>query len=215
MAVVAIPGQVIGKISTHLSGPGTHVADSKIYASIIGSVSIIPTSTSTGKPMLTIPRSPSSATTKELAGAHKSETLPAVGDVAICRVIRVQQRQAVCSIVVVNPTADFGSTLGNMPHISSALDEVHFQAVLRREDVRLTEKDRIVMNDMFRVGDLIKAQVINLGDERSFYISTAGNEYGVIMARSEKGNPMVPRSWKDMMDSETGKVELRKVARPS
>lgn len=212
MTTVAIPGQVIGQILSHLSGPGTHVADSKIYASIIGPVTTIPKSHSSNKPTLAILRS--ALLTQEGENEDKDETLPGVGDVVICRVIRVQQRQAVCSIVVVNPIPDSPAP-ANLPHIPTTIDEVRFQAILRREDVRLTEKDRIAMNDMFRVGDFIKAQVINLGDERSFYISTAGNEYGVIMARSENSHPMVPRSWKDMMDSETGKVELRKVAKPS
>lgn len=70
------------------------------------------------------------------------------------------------------------------------------------------------MNEMFRVGDIVKASVISLGDERSYYISTAGNEFGVIIARSEVGNPMVPASWKEMKDTITGKGETRKVAKP-
>lgn len=212
MTSVAIPGQVLGETSTHLAGPGTHITDSKIYASIIGLVTTIPTSNSPGKPILTISRS--SSTTVKDTGASKNETLPAVGDSVVCQVTRVQQRQALCSIVVVNPTMN-QETLSSLPHIPSTGDEIRFQAVLRREDVRLTEKDRIVMNEMFRVGDFITAQVINLGDERSFYISTAGNEYGVVLARSENGSALVPRSWKDMVDSKTGKAELRKVARPS
>ncbi|KAL9624178.1 MAG: hypothetical protein Q9160_001700 [Pyrenula sp. 1 TL-2023] len=212
MASVAIPGQVLGETSTHLAGPGTHITDSKIYASIIGLVTTIPTSIPSGKPTLSISRS-SSTPVKDTV-AIKNETLPAVGDSVVCQVTRVQQRQALCSIVVVNPTLD-QAFFSSLPHIPTKADEIRFQAVLRREDVRLTEKDRIVMNEMFRVGDFIAAQVINLGDERSFYISTAGNEYGVILAKSESGSALVPRSWKDMLDSKTGKSELRKVARPS
>ena len=57
--------------------------------------------------------------------------------------------------------------------------------------------------------------MISLGDERSYYISTAGNELGVIIARSEAGNAMVPASWKEMKDVVNGKGESRKVAKPA
>jgi exosome complex component CSL4 len=94
-------------------------------------------------------------------------------------------------------------------------DERQFQAVLRREDVRTHEKDKIVMNDMYRVGDIVRATVISLGDERNYYINTAGNELGVVVATSEAGNAMVPTSWREMKDVVTGRGENRKVAKPS
>lgn len=65
------------------------------------------------------------------------------------------------------------------------------------------------------MGDIVKAVIIGLGDERSYYISTAGNDFGVVVARSEAGNPLVPASWKEMKDVKTGKGEMRKVAKPS
>jgi len=54
-----------------------------------------------------------------------------------------------------------------------------------------------------------------LGDERSYYLSTARNELGVVMAVSEeRGNQMVPVSWREFEDLETGRREGRKVAKP-
>ncbi len=70
------------------------------------------------------------------------------------------------------------------------------------------------MNESFRVGDIVRATVISLGDEKNYYISTGGNEFGVVISRSEEGNAMVPASWKEMKDAVTGRVELRKVAKP-
>ena len=55
---------------------------------------------------------------------------------------------------------------------------------------------------------------ISLGDQSNYYLTTAKNELGVIMARSETGNVMVPISWKEFRDPETGLVESRKVAKP-
>ena len=71
------------------------------------------------------------------------------------------------------------------------------------------------MNESYRTGDIIRATVISLGDERNYYISTAGNELGVVITKSEVGNAMVPASWKEMRDVTTGKGESRKVAKPA
>jgi len=55
---------------------------------------------------------------------------------------------------------------------------------------------------------------ISLGDQSNYYITTAKNELGVIMARSEAGNVMVPVSWREFRDLVVGGVESRKVAKP-
>lgn len=55
---------------------------------------------------------------------------------------------------------------------------------------------------------------ISLGDQSNYYITTAKNELGVIMARSEAGNVMVPVSWREFRDPVVGGVESRKVAKP-
>ena len=39
----------------------------------------------------------------------------------------------------------------------------------------------------FRPGDLVRAEVIGLGDARSYYLSTAKNELGVVYAKSAAG----------------------------
>lgn len=61
----------------------------------------------------------------------------------------------------------------------------------------------------------MRAVVISLGDERSYYLSTARNELGVVLARAEgSGELMVPVSWREMEDLESGVREVRKVAKP-
>lgn len=55
---------------------------------------------------------------------------------------------------------------------------------------------------------------ISLGDQANYYLSTASNELGVIMAISEAGNAMYPVSWKEYKDPDTGLSEARKVAKP-
>jgi exosome complex component CSL4 len=83
----------------------------------------------------------------------------------------------------------------------------------RLQDVRATEVDRVVMYDCFRPGDVVRAEVVSLGDARSYHLSTARNELGVVHATSMAGNVMVPASWQEMRDPETQRVERRKVAR--
>lgn len=39
----------------------------------------------------------------------------------------------------------------------------------------------------FRPGDLVRAEVIGLGDARSYYLSTAKNDLGVVYAKSAAG----------------------------
>jgi exosome complex component CSL4 len=58
----------------------------------------------------------------------------------------------------------------------------------RTQDVRAAEKDKVKIYNSFRPGDIIKAEVISLGDSRSYFLSTAKNELGVIFATSVAGN---------------------------
>lgn len=164
---------------------------------------------------------------------QKYNTLPSVDSIVLARVIRVQKRQATVSILVVldpfsSPTATASDqttktdndniptilTTAPNPENHSSTDELRFQALIRREDVRAVEKDRVVMDEMFRVGDIIRGSVVSLGDQSFYYLSTARNDLGVVLARSSAGNMMFPASWRDMRDSVSGVAEGRKVARP-
>lgn len=70
------------------------------------------------------------------------------------------------------------------------------------------------MYKCFLPGDVVRAKVISLGDSRSFYLSTAENELGVILAKSLGGNTMVPLDWERMVDPRTEQIEFRKCAKP-
>ncbi|KAK5047132.1 hypothetical protein LTR84_007075 [Exophiala bonariae] len=206
MASPVVPGQVLGSTTSYLPGPGTHVYEDNILASIIGSSLITPAVNKTTKPTISIPRNNAANATRASAATG---ALPKVGSIILGRVTRVQQRQLSASILSVDP-----SPSDILSYTQMTNDDLQFQAVLRREDVRTHEKDKIVINEMYRVGDIIRASVISLGDERNYYISTAGNEFGVVVATSENGNAMIPASWKEMRDVVTAKGEGRKVAKP-
>uniref|UniRef100_A0A8C6ZIN3 Exosome component 1 n=1 Tax=Nothoprocta perdicaria TaxID=30464 RepID=A0A8C6ZIN3_NOTPE len=61
---------------------------------------------------------------------------------------------------------------------------------------------------------LTRVPQISLGDAQSNYLlSTAENELGVVVARSEAGVQMVPISWCEMQCPRTHTKDFRKVAR--
>ncbi|OAX83834.1 hypothetical protein ACJ72_01791 [Emergomyces africanus] len=278
---IAVPGQRLGPITSFIPGPGTHIQDSFVCASIAGPVVLQQgEQLSTPKPkiqqqqailknqqqqqqqqraLVSVARSfaqrldgygtvtgnntlqsqrslNTTATTIPMAKRqkYKYNTLPAVDSIVLARVTRVQKRQATLSILVVLDDVRSSSSSSSSPYPTTTTipddlppsllsttnadplnaDDLRFQALIRKEDVRAVEKDRVVMDEMFRVGDIVRAVVISLGDQSFYYCSTARNELGVVMGRSEEGNVLVPVSWREMVDRRTGRREARKVARP-
>ena len=139
--------------------------------------------------------------------------LPAVGGVVYARVTAVQRQQAVCSIVALEPGDSAADADGDDD--GRVLAAAHpFRGILRAQDVRATEKDRVVVGAAVRVGDVVRAQVASVGDQGGYFLSTAGNELGVVLAWSERGNLCVPVSWCEVLDEVTGLREERKVAKP-
>ncbi|PIK56595.1 putative exosome complex component CSL4-like [Apostichopus japonicus] len=88
-----------------------------------------------------------------------------------------------------------------------------FRGMIRREDIRATEKDKVEVYKSFRPGDIVLARVLSLGDARSYLLTTAENELGVVLAQSEAGVNLVPISWCEMICPKTHVKELRKVAK--
>ena len=77
----------------------------------------------------------------------------------------------------------------NVPASRSWLNHarVHDAHAHRVQDIRATEKDKVQVYRSFRPADVVLAEVISLGDARSYLLSTARNELGVIFAESEAG----------------------------
>ncbi|KAA1468159.1 hypothetical protein DENSPDRAFT_793886 [Dentipellis sp. KUC8613] len=125
---------------------------------------------------------------------------PAPNSVVLGSVTRLSPQQAMLSITVVDGVP--------LP----AGEE--FTGVIRVQDVRATEKDKVKIGDCFRGGDVVKGVVISLGDARSYYVTTARNDLGVVFATSEAGATMEPVSWEAMRCSKTGRIEKRKCAKP-
>ena len=189
---VVLPGQSVGESGVNSFASGIHIHGSQLCASIAGPLNSSP-GTATSKDSRKATRVSIPRTTGNL--------LPEVGTVVLGKISRTNPRQAHVSILVLGAAGE---------HVCHDA----FPAIIRQQDIRATEIDKVTVTESFRVGDVVRAVVISLGDERSYYLSTARNELGVVMASSEWGNQMYPISWKEFQDPTTGLKESRKVAKP-
>lgn len=137
--------------------------------------------------------------------AGNKTVLPAVGDVVTARVEVVNQRFAKCSIICI------GDTLLNRP----------LRGILRKEDVRATDIDRVEIYKNFRPNDIILAKIIPQIEIHTYSLTTAENELGVVVASARSLStsatfvpvPMVPISWSELQCPVTFVKEPRKVAK--
>lgn len=145
LPTLATPGLLLGPTTKYSPGPGTHVYNSSLYASIAGSPSTTPAPPALS-PSSKPTTAPPSLPTISIAHDHTStrNILPTVDSTVLCRVTRTQTRQATVAILVVGDTV--------------CADE--FQGVIRKEDVRATEKDKVVLGASFVPGDVVRACVV-------------------------------------------------------
>ncbi|KAI4350122.1 hypothetical protein L6164_010635 [Bauhinia variegata] len=188
-SVLVTPGEVLGRASDVKTGRGAYVAlhNNTVYASLTGfRRSVSPT-----------PDSPDQRPTVEVIGHKAHGAVPEPGSVVIARITKVMARMASADIMCVGP--------------KSVREK--FTGIIRQQDVRATEIDKVDMHLSFRPGDIVRALVLSLGDARAYYLSTAKNELGVVSAESTSGATMVPISWTEMKCPLTHQIEKRKVAK--
>lgn len=189
---IVTPGEVLGKSSELKSGKGTYVAAdcggvSYVYASLTGRRSLLPPSSDSldQRPVV------------EITGHKAHGAVPEPGCTVLARVKKVMTKMASADIMCVGE--------------KSVREK--FTGIIRQQDVRATEVDKVDMHSSFRVGDIVRAVVLSLGDARAYYLSTAKNELGVVSAESTAGEPLIPISWTEMQCPMTGQIEQRKVAK--
>ena len=154
---IAVPGQLLGPASELLPGPGTHIHNSRLYASILGPISKTtpPKPQGPSKRLTKItPVEPAILTTVSIErdisissakdGNKKAEVIPEVNSTVLCKVTRIAPKQASVSILVVGETVLDGE----------------WQGMIRTQDVRATEKDKVKIFESFRPGDIVRAVVV-------------------------------------------------------
>lgn len=202
---IVLPGEPLGALGNLNPGPGTHVQNGQIIASIAGVVKHTTNNRDTSsKSRSTQTISVALDLNTNSSDVHATPRLPTVGAIVYGRITVVQRVQALCVILA----------LQSSPAAEVSTCEWPLRGILRSQDVRMTEKDRVKMHESVAVGDIVRAEVVSLGDQGGYYLSTAGNELGVVMAWSKMGNVCVPVSWKEVADEVTGVREERKVAKP-
>ena len=190
MARYVAVGDVLGHTQTHRAGPGTLVRGTDICATQFGAISVVANH-------ISVSRARRHARGHNVEQTERKVVLPSVGSTVLARVTRTNRLQASCQIIAVGDSPLFDD----------------FQGVIRTADVRATEKDKVKIASSFRPGDIVRAEVISLGDQQSYFLSTADNRCGVLFAWTELGSLMYPQDWRTM-SSEDGAVEERKVAKP-
>jgi len=185
---VVCPGDLLERQDKFSVGEGTYERNGYIISSIVGvrEVREAKEAKEDKRPILCAVRR-----------QGQQSIVPAPGDTVTCKVTNIAQRLARVEILCV----------GSRP------TKEKFPGIIRVQDVRATEIDKVVMFNCFRPGDIVRAEVISLGDSRSYYLSTAKNELGVVYAKSLAGSPMMPISWQEMQCSKTNAKEPRKVAK--
>ncbi|KAH8412361.1 hypothetical protein KR009_001456 [Drosophila setifemur] len=185
--IVCLPGERLCRTEDNIVlGTGTYEQNGYIYASKSGVVSI-----------------DESGENCQVVSVHKPGfhlTIPTTGDVVTARILVTTPKFAKCAIFCVR----------------NVLLESSYRGLLRKEDVRETEKDRVDIYKSFKPGDVILARVINQM-EQSFLLTTAENELGVVIAYASESRksriPMVPVGWSEMQCPQTTIKEPRKVAK--
>lgn len=166
--------------------------------------------------------------------ADFANNLPREGDIVLARVTRISQQRANVEILAVeNKTTPVDSGVGSngtgivaagggsggatfsVSQASSDLGET-FRGLISSRDVRATDRDKVKIIDSFRPGDIVRAQVISLGDGSNYHLSTARNDLGVVFAKAcnGAGGMMYAIDWKTMVAPSTGFTEARKCAKP-
>lgn len=123
--------------------------------------------------------------------------VPSQGDIVTAQIQIITQQYCKCQIKCI------GDKVLGRP----------YRGIIRKEDVRATEKDRVEIYKSFRPGDVVVARVLPITEAHTYQLSTAENELGVVTAHSEHGHVMVPISWTEMQCTKTFVKECRKVAR--
>lgn len=156
--------------------------------------------------------------------------LPKEGDLVLARVTRISLQRANVEILAVeNKISPIDSGVGSggagtigtnyttyyISQTPTYIGET-FKGIIRSQDVRATERDQVKIVDSFKPGDILRAQILSLGDGSNYYLTTARNDLGVVFAKALNGigGMMYAIDWQTMISPSTNVVELRKCAKP-
>jgi exosome complex RNA-binding protein Csl4 len=207
--MIATPGQVLSSSASSTALSGTFAAPSKdsavIRSSLCGSV-------------ISLNKDQDFSVEHPRLAASTVSMIPSIGAVVTGVVTRITPISAYIDILSISDT----STSKNHPFRSS------FKGIIRLQDVRSFDKDHVKIVESFRPRDIVRCLTISLGDANLYYLSTARDDLGVVVASCsspalinfdtgtrDSAQFMIPIAWDQMQCPQTGTIEHRKVAKPS
>ncbi len=153
-----------------------------------------------------------------------TSSTPKLNDLVLARVMKVSTDRVKVEIISIDAdseSSDVNAKELMLANFAANENNERFQGIIRSVDIRSTERDKVKTWQCFQPGDIIRAQVISLGDGINYYLSTAKNNLGVVLARpsgensfAESGKLLYALDWQTMIVPETGDLEQRKCARP-
>jgi len=150
---------------------------------------------------------------------------PKLNDLVLARVVKVSMDRVKVEIISIDSDSAEDSHVNAkelmLANFAANENNERFKGLIRSVDIRSTERDKVKTWQCFQPGDIIRAQIISLGDGINYYLSTAKNNLGVVLARSssennglDSGKLLYALDWQTMIVPETGDLEQRKCAKP-
>ena len=194
-ASFALPGTKLGTTSDLRAGLGAYERDGQVFSSLTGIVHL----EEAGQKRKRTRDDRPEVSVQHYRGKSAAAQVPTVGQIIMGRVTRVSSSTASLDIVVVD------DEILNQP----------CSGVIRTEDVYPAGLDiKIELYRCFKLGDVVRARILSLGDARQYYLSTAEPECGVTWTRSASGSVMLPVAWNEVACLKSGATEARKCAKP-
>eukprot|EP01025_Chloroclados_australasicus_P010541 TRINITY_DN14320_c0_g2_i13.p1 TRINITY_DN14320_c0_g2~~TRINITY_DN14320_c0_g2_i13.p1 ORF type:complete len:211 (-),score=28.17 TRINITY_DN14320_c0_g2_i13:235-867(-) len=196
------PGDVLGTTADYVSGEGTYVDGEQIRSLLLG---ICSKEKGNDAPLIQnqqylqeeqLYEKQEQQEVIQVRRKGNPPVVPKQGDIITGRVLKVTPRLAQVQIL--------------------CIEEVPikrlFEGIIRVQDVRLTEIDKVQMYECFRSKDIVRARVLSLGDARSYFLTTAEDALGVVQAIGANEEILMPKNNQEMQSPETQEIVKRKVA---
>ena len=154
---------------------GTYSRNGYIYASIAGTVNFVKQEDNTVCQLsLNLSQYLNfyfKKTIEVVSVGRNHHLVPQMGSIVTCRVLSISSNVVRLNIHCI------GEEVLKQP----------FKGLLRKQDIRDFDKEKVQISQCFRPSDIILAKVIGLGENHSFLVTTADNELGVVVALNQSG----------------------------
>jgi exosome complex component CSL4 len=154
---ILAPGDIVCSSKVGRNGIGTFALKGEIRTSITGQLALEPSSSANAKKLVNIKRE-----------HYAKDLVLDVGDIIYGKVTKINYNQAFVDVLYAGDD--------ELPFIT--------KAVIRREDIRESEVDKVVVHDFLKPSDIVRAKVLSLGDNKQYFLTIKESGFGVIVPQS-------------------------------